>query len=53
MALVLDLFHDKNYQPRPFRFISAWLRHPNCKDIISEAWKIGINGFDAFQLVNK
>ena len=53
MTLVLVFYHDKNYCPRPFKFISPWLRHQNYKGIVNEAWNIGIGGSDVFQLVNK
>ena len=29
---------EKNWGPRPFRFLNCWLSHPGCMKIISETW---------------
>lgn len=29
----------KNWGPKPFRFLNAWLQHPKCMQIVKEEWK--------------
>lgn len=34
---------EKNWGPRPFRFLNCWLQHPNCLKLIEESWSSNAN----------
>ena len=35
---ILASSEEKNWGPKPFRFLNCWLDHPNCLKIITESW---------------
>ena len=35
---ILASTSDKNWGPKPFRFLNAWLSHPNCLKVIKDSW---------------
>lgn len=37
-ALILDIFRDNKFLPRPFRFFKAWNRDPSFETVIQQAW---------------
>ena len=41
------------FRYRPFRFELMWTSHPNCKDMIRQAWEIQTKGSRAAQLFTK
>ena len=41
------------FRYKPFRFELMWLNHPNCKDMILQAWRIQSKGSRAAQLFAK
>ncbi|KAL8557496.1 hypothetical protein ACS0TY_004798 [Phlomoides rotata] len=44
----------KNWGPRPFRFINAWVKHPNFKDFFESKWcSYQVHGWAAFRLKEK
>lgn len=34
---------DKNWGPRPFRFLNCWLSHPSCSKVIKDSWSTSLN----------
>lgn len=52
-AIILDSA-EKDWSPKPFRFINAWLTHPNFKGVVEDSWKEeGINGWDSYVFKEK
>ncbi|KAL8557753.1 hypothetical protein ACS0TY_005021 [Phlomoides rotata] len=44
----------KNWGPRPFRFINAWVKHPKFKDFFESKWSsYQVHGWTAFRLKEK
>ncbi|KAL8544459.1 hypothetical protein ACS0TY_004856 [Phlomoides rotata] len=44
----------KDWGPRPFRFINAWVKHPNFKEFFEAKWSsYQVNGWAVFRLKEK
>lgn len=39
--------------PKLFKFESMWITHPNCENVIDEAWNLPVYGSDMFKLVQR
>ena len=45
---------ERNWGPKPFRFVDAWLKHPIFEDVVENFWKsFQIQGCYGFKLLNK
>ena len=51
--ILLDIVADRDNNPRPFKFFSAWFRDQSCKEVIKEAWQHSYYGSPAYQLIQK
>ncbi|XP_074293081.1 uncharacterized protein LOC141619991 [Silene latifolia] len=46
-------FHDNDMPKRSFKFLNAWLDHPDFSKIVVENWKGNIQGNPMFRLMSK
>ena len=53
LALCLDLNYDRDSRPRPFRFLTTWLRDKSCKEVIMKPQSTNVNRSNAYQLIQK
>lgn len=43
-----------DWGPKPFKFINAWLSHPQCLKIIKDSWESSLHtGWAGFRIMNK
>lgn len=51
--IIIQLYKENNFLPRPFRFFEAWCRDPSSKRVVTEAWIQQINGPASLRLCKK
>lgn len=43
---------DRNWGPRPFRFMDIWLSNPGCMKLARESWnELHVNGWAGFMII--
>ncbi|KAF4388115.1 hypothetical protein F8388_014798 [Cannabis sativa] len=50
-AIMLDTMMDRDKVVKPFRYLDAWSRDPDCRRVIEEAWSVAFRGFHSFILI--
>lgn len=50
---ILSIKMTKNFGPKPFKFIKAWMSHPKFKEILEDNWAIPILGNPQLRLAKK
>lgn len=51
--LLLDTCPSDSFAHRPFRFIVAWIRDPNCYSVVENAWSKNVRGSEFTKLCKK
>nr|POE55508.1 hypothetical protein CFP56_67927 [Quercus suber] len=51
--LLLDTCPSDSFAHRPFRFIAAWIRDPNCYSVVENAWSKIVRGSEFTKLCKK
>ncbi|XP_028091349.1 uncharacterized protein LOC114291686 [Camellia sinensis] len=51
---VIIIEDERNWGPKPFKFINAWLLHPNFKSVVKRSWEEEVQlGWAGFRLMRK
>ncbi|KAF4403689.1 hypothetical protein G4B88_002542, partial [Cannabis sativa] len=51
--LVLDFLLEQDRYNKPFRFLDAWIRDPECFEVVKDAWKLVVSGAKSLQLLSR
>lgn len=49
----VSIADDIPFKPRPFKFVNAWIEHPQFNDILTSVWAENISGHPMFRLTRK
>ena len=51
--MLLDTKNTSHFVRRPYRFEEMWMSHPQCEEIIKQAWSNQIKGSEMYALMSK